>query len=328
MESLELPDLLSARVGGRALYANDEFFAPKSCLVDPEPAIFVAGKYTDRGKWMDGWETRRRRTPGHDWCVLQLGLRGRLHEVDVDTSFFVGNQPEQASLEACDHRGPATRQALERAQWMVVLPPSQLEPGKSNPFRLKGQGPYTHVRLNIFPDGGIARLRVRGEVTVDLDRLRKKKLIDLAAIENGGVVLGASDEHFGKKGHLVLPGRASSMAEGWETRRRRGPGHDWAVVRLGAPGRLEKVEIDTAHFKGNFPESAALEGCLAPGKGLAELPSAAWQEILPRTTLRAHTRHHFAKQLRARGPFSHVRLLIYPDGGVSRLRLHGRLAEA
>jgi len=323
MDTLELPDLVSSRVGGRALFASDEFFAPRSCLVEPEPAVFVPGKYTARGKWMDGWETRRRRTPGHDWCVLKLGLRGRLRAVDVDTSFFVGNQPEQASLEACDHRGPQTRQALERAVWMVVLPPSHLEPGTSNPFALKGQGPFTHVRLNIFPDGGVARLRVRGEVTVDLDRLQGR-LVDLAAVENGGVVLGASDEHFGRKGHLLLPGRASSMAEGWETRRRRGPGHDWAVVKLGAPGRVETVEIDTAHFKGNFPESAALEGCLAPGRSLAQLAGASWQELLPRTTLRAHARHRFAKQLRARGPFSHVRLLIYPDGGVSRLRIHGR----
>jgi allantoicase len=152
--------------------------------------------------------------------------------------------------------------------------------------------------------------------------------VDLAAIENGGVVLGASDMHFGAKEHLILPGRAPSMAEGWETRRRRGPGHDWAIVKLGALGSVEKVEIDTAHFKGNFPESAALEGCLAPGKPLTELAGASWQELLPRTKLRAHSRHSFTKQLRARGPFSHVRLLIYPDGGVSRLRIHGRLDEA
>jgi allantoicase len=324
MDTLELPDLVSARVGGRALYANDEFFAPRSCLVKPEPAVFIPGKYTARGKWMDGWETRRRRTPGHDWCVLELGLRGRLYVADVDTSHFVGNQPEQASLEACDHRGPSTRAALESAAWTLVLPPSRLAPGASNPLRLKGEGPFTHVRLNIFPDGGVARLRLRGEVAVDLARLRDR-LVDLAAIENGGLVLGASDMHFGAKEHLILPGRAPSMAEGWETRRRRGPGHDWAVVKLGAPGRVEMVEIDTAHFKGNFPESAALEGCLAPGASLAGLASASWQELLPRTKLRAHTRHYFAKQLRALGPFSHVRLLIYPDGGVSRLRIHGRL---
>jgi allantoicase len=319
------PDLASARVGGRAIAANDEFFAPRRSLVKPEPAVFVPGKYTARGKWMDGWETRRRRKPGHDWCIVALGLRGRLHEVDVDTSFFVGNQPERASLEACDlpARAPHSPRALERAGWTLVLPPSPLSPGASNPFALRGEGPFTHVRLNIFPDGGVARLRVRGEVAIDLASLRGR-VVDLAAIGNGGVVLAVSDEHFGARGHLLLPGRARSMAEGWETRRRRGPGHDWAVVKLGAPGRVEKVEIDTAHFKGNYPESASLEGCLSPAATAAN-PESEWRELLPRTKLRAHARHLFARELRERGPFSHVRLRIYPDGGVSRLRIHGRV---
>jgi allantoicase len=327
MDDTELPDLVSARVGGRALYANDEFFAPRRCLVNPEPAVFIPGKYTTRGKWMDGWETRRRRTPGHDWCVLALGLRGRIRAVNVDTSHFVGNQPERASLEACDVPGKPTRAALERARWSLVLPPSPLGPGSNNLFSLSGAGSFTHVRLNIFPDGGVARLRVRGEVSVDPARLRGRS-VDLAAIENGGIVLGASDMHFGAKGHLILPGRARSMADGWETRRRRGPGHDWAIVRLGATGRIEKVEIDTAHFKGNYPDSASLEGCLSPRAALAELADASWEELLPQTKLRANARHLFtARQLRVRGPFTHVRLCIYPDGGVSRLRLHGR-AEA
>jgi len=325
MDSAELPDLLSARVGGRALYANDEFFAPRQCLVKPGPAVFLPGKYTARGKWMDGWETRRRRTPGHDWCVLRLGLRGRIHAVNVDTSHFVGNQPEQASLEACDLPGQPTRARLDRAPWQVVLPPSRLAPGSANLFALRGAGPFTHVRLNIFPDGGVARLRVHGEVAVDPARL-SSRVVDLAAIGNGGVVLGASDQHFGAKEHLNLPGRAKSMAEGWETRRRRGPGHDWAVLRLGAPGTVARVEIDTAHFKGNYPESASLEGCLAPRASLAELVEASWQELLPRTKLQAHHRHLFARELRVRGPFTHVRLRIYPDGGISRLRIHGRVA--
>jgi allantoicase len=324
MDNTDFPDLLSARVGGRALFANDEFFAPRQCLVKSEPAVFVPGRYTPRGKWMDGWETRRRRTPGHDWCVLELGLRGRIHLVNVDTSHFVGNQPEKASLEACDLRGRPSRTALERAPWLEVLPPSPLAPGAPNPFPLTGAGPFTHVRLNIFPDGGVARLRVHGEVAVDPARLRGR-IVDLAGIGNGGIVLGASDQHFGSKEHLILPGRAASMADGWETRRRRGPGHDWAVVKLGAPGRVEKVEIDTAHFKGNYPESAALEGCFAPRAALAELVDAAWQELLPRTKLRPHARHLFARQLGARGPFTHVRLLIHPDGGVSRLRVIGRV---
>jgi allantoicase len=324
MDDIQLPDLVSARVGGRALYANDEFFAPRSCLVKPEPAVFIPGKYTSRGKWMDGWETRRRRTPGHDWCVLALGLRGRIRSLDVDTSFFVGNQPERASLEACDVPGKPTRARFERASWAEVLPPSPLAPGASNLFAVKSAGPFTHVRLNIFPDGGVARLRVRGEVEVDPARLRGR-VVDLAAIENGGVVLAASDMHFGSKEHLILPGRAKSMAEGWETRRRRGPGHDWAILRLGAAGRIEKVEIDTAHFKGNYPESASLEGCWAPRASLGELVEASWEELLPRTKLRPHARHLFSKELHSRGPFTHVRLRIYPDGGVSRLRIHGRV---
>jgi allantoicase len=327
MDDIQLPDLVSARVGGRALYANDEFFASRSCLVKPEPAVFVAGKYTSRGKWMDGWETRRRRTPGHDWCVLALGLRGQIRSVDVDTSFFVGNQPERASLEACDLPGKPTHARLERASWTEVLPPSPLAPGSSNLFVVKSAGPFTHVRLNIFPDGGVARLRVRGQVEVDPARLRGR-VVDLAAIGNGAVVLAASDMHFGSKEHLILPGRAKSMAEGWETRRRRGPGHDWVILKLGAAGRIEKIEIDTAHFKGNYPDSASLAGCFAPSASLAELANASWQELLPSSKLRPNARHFYsAKQLRARGPFTHVRLRIDPDGGVSRLRLHGR-AEA
>jgi allantoicase len=190
-------------------------------------------------------------------------------------------------------------------------------------FPLTGAGPFTHVRLNIFPDGGVARLRVHGEVAVDPRRL-SERVVDLAAIANGGLVLGASDMHFGSKDHLILPGPARSMAEGWQTRRRRGAGHDWAIVKLGVAGRIETVEIDTTHFKGNYPESGSLEGCFAPRAVLEELVDASWQEVLPRARLRPNVRHLFSKELRSGGPFTHVRLRIYPDGGVSRLRIHGR----
>jgi allantoicase len=323
MDFTDLPDLVSARLGGRALFANDEFFAARANLVKPEPAIFVPGKYTARGKWMDGWETRRRRTPGHDWCVLQLGRRGIIRGVDVDTSFFVGNQPERASLEACDLAGRPARTALERARWTEILAPVSCAPGASNRFVATGAVPATHVRLNIFPDGGVARLRLYGEVAVDPTRLARRG-VDLASIVNGGVVLAASDEHFGRKGHLILPGRARNMGDGWETRRRRGPGHDWALLKLGAPGALERVEIDTSHFKGNYPESFSLEAVLAPEAPAAALSADAtsWQEVLPRTKLTPHARRLFTR-LTARGPFSHVRLRIYPDGGIARLRVYG-----
>jgi allantoicase len=329
MDFTELPDLASARIGGRALYANDEFFAARGNLVKSEPAVFAPGKYTARGKWMDGWETRRRRTPGHDWCVLRLGLRGMVRGVDVDTSHFAGNQPERASLEACDLPGAVSRAALERAAWVEVLPASPLGPGCHNRFAVTGPRPSTHVRLNIFPDGGVARLRVHGEVAVDAARLRGK-VVDLAALANGGVVLAASDEHFGAKHHLLLPGPPRGMADGWETRRRRGPGHDWALVRLGAEGTILSVEVDTRHFKGNYPESFSLEACHAPGVSVAALAGdgVAWREVLPRTRLRPHARHRFTRQIAARGPFTHVRLLIHPDGGIARLRIHGRVVAA
>jgi allantoicase len=326
-----LADLASARVGGRAVAANDDFFAPKSNLVRPEPAIFVPGKFTARGKWMDGWESRRRRTPGHDWCIVSLGMLGIIRGVNVDTAHFSGNHPSHCSIDALDTAAPlaAAVYAAEGPPWVEILPRSPLRGNADNMFAIHSDGPWTHVRLNIFPDGGVARLRVYGEAVIDWTRVaRARRPVDLASIRNGGLVLGASDMHFGAKDNLIMPGRAANMGDGWETRRRRGPGHDWAIVRLGTPGRLTKVEIDTNHFKGNFPESASLEGCLAPGASADGLESAAWREILLRTKLRAHHRHFFSKELRGDAAVSHVRLNIFPDGGISRLRVHGTVDAA
>jgi allantoicase len=326
-----LADLASARVGGRALAANDEFFAPKSNLLKPEPAIFVPGKFTTKGKWMDGWESRRRRTPGHDWCVIALGMRGVVRGVNVDTRHFTGNHPAQASLEAIDATGrpPAALFAKEGAPWVTLLPASSLRGDGDNLFEVADEQPWTHVRLNIFPDGGVARLRVFGDVTVDWRRVvNRRTSIDLAALTNGGLVLAASDMHFGARDNLIMPGRAANMGDGWETRRRRGPGYDWAIIRLGTAGTVSRIEIDTNHFKGNYPESASLDGCLAPGATLAALTSASshWRELLPRTKLKAHHRHFFTNELLDIGAVSHVRLNIFPDGGVSRLRIYGTVA--
>jgi allantoicase len=209
----------------------------------------------------------------------------------------------------------------------TILPKTSLRGDADNLFAVDDRRAWTHLRLNIFPDGGVARLRVYGEAAIDWQRIAKTgRAIDLASILNGGLVLGASDMHFGPRDNLIMPGRARNMGDGWETRRRRGPGHDWALVRLGAPGIISRVEIDTNHYKGNYPESASLEGCLARGAALEALASAVWREILPRTALRAHHRHYFATQIRAIGPVSHVRINIFPDGGVSRLRIHGTVA--
>ncbi len=323
-------DLVSARVGGRAIASSDDFFAPRANLLKPGPAIFVPGKFTSRGKWMDGWESRRRRTPGHDWCVISLGMRGRVLGVDVDTSYFVGNHPSHCSIEMMDASKPMTGSIAARqgAPWTTVLPESPLRGDAHNYFRIESKDPATHVRLNIHPDGGVARLRCYGEVVVDWPRVaRTRRAVDLASITNGGLVLAASDMHFGSKDNMIMPGRAANMGDGWETRRRRGPGHDWAIVRLGAPGLLARVEIDTNHFKGNYPDTASLEGCFATTDGVPALESADWRLVLPPAKLRADHRHLFSQELQNVGPVTHVRLNIFPDGGVSRLRIHGTLAS-
>jgi allantoicase len=323
-----LADLASARTGGRAIATNDDFFAPKSNLVKPGPPVFIPGKYTSRGKWMDGWESRRRRTPGHDWCVVLLGMRGRIRGFNVDTSFFTGNFPTHCAIEALDAKGavPARIHAAEGAPWTTILPKTALRGDSANYIEIHDQRPWTHVRLSIYPDGGVARLRVYGDVVFDWERVARGRVLDLADIRHGGLVLGASDVHYGAKDNMLMPGRAANMGDGWETKRRRGPGHDWAIIRLGATGTVSRVEIDTNHFKGNYPDTASLEGCLAPGAALDALERAAWRDILPRTKLHAHRRHFFAKELARTGPVSHVRLNIFPDGGVSRLRVHGTLA--
>jgi len=324
-----LADLASARVGARAVAANDEFFAPKSNLVKPEPAIFVPGKFTARGKWMDGWETRRRRIPGHDWCVVVLGMRGVIRGVNVDTKHFSGNHPSHCSIEALDSvRQPTPALCAADGQpWVTLLAKSPLRGDSDNFLQVTDSRPWTHVRLNIFPDGGVARLRVYGDVSVDWLRMsRRRSPIEFASITNGGLVIAASDMHFGAKDNMIMPGRAANMGDGWETRRRRGPGYDWAIVRLGTTAIVSKVEIDTNHFKGNYPESASLEGCAVHSSSLHDLDSASWLEVLPRTPLEADHRHVFTSELMKVGPVSHVRLNIFPDGGISRLRVYGRVA--
>lgn len=331
-EFTNLADLASARVGGKAVATNDDFFAPKANLIKAEPAIFIPGKYTPRGKWMDGWESRRRRVPGHDWCIVQLGMRGIVHGVNVDTSFFTGNFPSHCSIEALDSpRGvKASAYATEGQPWTTLLEKVELRGNGENLFAIADRRPWTHLRLSIYPDGGVARLRVYGEVAVDWTRVAPgKKAVDLASITNGGLFMSASDLHYGTRGALIMPGRAKNMGDGWETRRRRGPGHDWAIVRLGAAGVISKLEIDTNHFKGNYPDRASLDGCLMPNASSEALQAASWTPVLPETKMAANKRHFFAgKQLQHAGPFSHVRLNMFPDGGISRLRVYGSLSRA
>jgi len=321
---VELLDLAAERLGGAVIGANDEFFAAKENLIKASAAVWREGEYTERGKWMDGWETRRRRDAGdHDWCIVRLGVRGVVRGVDVDTSFFTGNYPESCAIDACDARGNSSPEDLSRGAWREILARHPLRGDTHNLIAIDAAPPATHLRLRIFPDGGVARLRAHGEVVADWDRLRRQGDVDLAAAEHGGVVVACSDMFFGSRHNLIMPGDAAQMGDGWETKRRRGPGHDWTIVRLGAEGTIRRVEVDTRHFKGNAPGACGLEA--SGGETAAVLGErAAWRELLPRMPLQPHTRHWFEEELNAVGDATHVRFNIYPDGGVARLRLFGR----
>ena len=317
----DLIDLAAERFGGSVVAANDEFFAPRENLIKPGAPEWREGVYTERGKWMDGWETRRRRTPGHDWAIIRLGLPGIVRGVVIDTTYFTGNYPERASIEAASLDGTPSlaRLTSDEVRWEPLLKSSALEGNRVNLFSIDDHTHrVTHLRLNIFPDGGVARLRVHGEVAPDDRMLRPGARADLAAIENGGFVVSCSDMHYGHRQNLIMPGRSTHMGDGWETKRRRGPGHDWSIVRLARRGRIERVELDTDHFKGNAPGACMLEWCDVGDAFAAD--RASWETLVDETPLEPHTRHCWDVSCE---PATHVRLNIYPDGGVARLRLFG-----
>jgi allantoicase len=315
-------NVADARLGAVALYASDEFFAAKERLLQPTEPEWRAGLYDDHGKWMDGWESRRRRAPGHDYCVVKLVAASTLAAVDIDTRFFTGNYPPYASVQACRSDGPPDA----NTSWTELLAQSALQGNQRNVFELHSTGIWTHLKLNIYPDGGVARLRAFGCIYRDWDHAGGSEPLDLVAVLNGGMALACSDEHYGSMAHLLLPGRGASMADGWETRRRREPGYDWVILRLGHRGRIQRVEIDTAHYKGNYPHQVSMHGALLQAGAGADLSSQClyWPLLLEPQLLQADSVHRFGAELRDLGPISHVRVNIHPDGGLSRVRLFGQ----
>jgi allantoicase len=323
-----LTDLAAERLGGKALLCSDDFFAEKENLLKPGRGIFIADKYTDRGKWMDGWESRRKREPGHDWCIIQLAVSGKIHGVDIDTNYFLGNHPPHASIDAVNI--PAG-QPIDPStiQWKEILPKSPLDPGSQNFYAITDHTIYSHLRLNIYPDGGVARLRVYGEVFKDWNTVKENEQIDLAAAVNGAKSVLCNDMFFSHMDNLILPGRGINMGDGWETKRNRTPNNrDWVIVRLAHKGIIEKILVDTCHFKGNYPDSCILEGTALPVEEESKLGTDAvkWTTILPQSKLSADHEHYFEKEIANKNPSTHVRLTILPDGGVSRMRLWGRKA--
>ncbi|MEV5234943.1 allantoicase [Streptomyces pseudogriseolus] len=330
-----LADLADRRLGAGVIAANDEFFAQRENLLLPGRPVFDPERFGHKGKIMDGWETRRRRGASaghpwpagddHDWALIRLGTPGVVRGIVVDTAHFRGNHPQAVSVEGTAVDGsPSPGDLLgDDVKWTTLVPRTPVGGHAANGFAVTAEQRVTHLRLNQHPDGGIARLRVYGEVVPDLAWLTALGTFDVVALENGGRVLDASDLFYSPAANTIRPGRSRKMDDGWETRRRRDHGHDWITYRLVAQSRIRALEIDTAYLKGNAAgwASVSVQDCGEGGEG----GDGAWREILPRTRLQPDTNHRFVLPAPAVG--THARVDIHPDGGISRLRLFGALTD-
>ena len=310
-------NLADPQLGGAVIMVSDEFFAPAKRMLSAEEPQFEADRFDDHGKWMDGWESRRRRDGGHDYCVVRI-CPGVIHGVDIDTRHFTGNFPPAASILACRVDGDPGRDC----NWQELIPRTELQGNRHHFLEVDDSRTWTHLMLRIFPDGGIARFRVFGEANAEPDL--GEEWIDLAASAAGGCAIACNDMHFGHMSNLIKPGPSVNMGDGWETRRRRTEGNDWVILGLGRAGTIYRIEVDTAHFRGNYPASCSLRGATTESDDFPLDASASWAEILPPAMLGPDQLHVFEREVRNVGPVSHVRLDIYPDGGIARLRLHGR----
>ena len=254
-------NLAEPKFGSRVIYKTDQFFGAANKILNSQKPIFKEGVYDNHGKWMDGWETRRKRKNGHDFLIIKLGRPGKIYNVDIDTSFFSGNQPAQASLQACFSKKNPTK----NTNWKTILKKKRLGPDQNHNFKIKNHSTFNFIKLNIFPDGGVARLRLNGKV--DLEKINLKgKNVNLSSILNGSTIVGCNNEHFGKAENVLSPGVGVNMGDGWETRRSRGKNFDWIIIKFGMPGIIRKLEIDTHHFKGNYPDSLTIQSALIPNK--------------------------------------------------------------
>ena len=315
-------NLASASLGARAISASDEFFAAKERVLQDSEPVFYPDKYDDNGKWMDGWESRRRRHGGHDHCIIGLAHAGQIHGIEIDTSFFTGNYPPEFSLDGalCGDREPGD------GDWQTIVEKCAIAGDSKNYVPVENSGIFDTISLHIYPDGGVARLRVYGQSMWDISRVEAGKEYELSAIENGGRVIGFSDSHYGPAWPIFVPGRGVNMGDGWETRRRRDGGTDWLVAALGRPGRVTRIEVDTAYFKGNYPDRCSIQAALLTGKSDEEALAEAeiWPVLLPEQKLEMDRQHFYADEINHDGgPVSHIRFNNIPDGGISRLRIFG-----
>ena len=318
-------NLAETKFGSKIIYKTDEFFGGANRILSSAKPIFKEGVYDKHGKWMDGWETRRKRKKGHDFLIIKLGRPGKIFNVDIDTSYFSGNQPSQGSLEACYSKKNPTKKTI----WKTILNKKKLGPNRNHNFKIYNRSTFNFVKLNIFPDGGVARIRLNG--IVDLKKINLSgKNVNLSSILNGSTILGCNNEHFGKAENIIAPGKGKNMGDGWETRRSRGKNFDWLIIKFGKPGLIKKLEIDTHHFKGNYPDTCSIQTAHIT-KDVSNISivnnSKKWKFILNKSKLSAHKKHIFKKFLIKRTKENYLRINIYPDGGISRIRAFGNFVK-
>ena len=318
-----LTNLASPKIGTKIIEVSDDFFGEASRMLDDKEPVFIEDKYDEHGKWMDGWESKRRRDGGNDWAIIALGSPGIISEVDIDTSFFTGNFPPFASIEGLY----SDQKPNKDSDWIEIMSKTSLKGDSSNKFKIQSKSKINYIKLQIFPDGGVARLRLFGEVKLDWDIYNNKKdLIELSSLKLGGSIIAYNNAHYGDVSALLSNGRGKTMGDGWETRRRREPGNDWIIIKLATKGLIKKIEIDTAHFKGNYPDQASVQASnFDEYKSLEEIinDSQNWKYILDKSKLQADNIHNYEIDDTSTEGVTHVRLNIYPDGGVSRLRIFG-----
>jgi len=315
-----LIDLAQPRLGTKVIYKTDDFFASANRIISPTSPVFKEGIFDKHGKWMDGWESRRRRTPGHDYMILKLGKPGKISKIDVDTSHFNGNQPDMISIEGAY----SNSNKISQLKWQPLLTKKKTKANSNHFFLINNKNIFTHIKFNIFPDGGVARLRLHGSIAKS-NKFKNKK-INLASLLDGASVIACNNEHFGKAENILAPGKAKNMGDGWETRRRRHKGHDWLILNTIDGIGIDKIEISTHHFKGNFPSHCSLQATFLSSKNSKKIFSSSnkWKYLLKNMKLSANKTHVVKNSLMKKEKINHIRINIFPDGGISRFRIFGK----
>jgi len=316
-----LIDLAQPRLGSKVIFKTDDFFASAHRVIDPTPPVFKEGLFDKNGKWMDGWESRRKRISGHDFLIVKLGKPGSISKVDIDTSHFNGNQPSMISLEGCNSKS----KSLKDLQWKTIIGKKKKKENSHHLFNTISKSIFTHIKLNIFPDGGVARLRLYGNISKENNNFTNKT-INLASLLNGASVIACNNEHFGKAENILAPGKAKNMGDGWETRRRRDTGFDWLILNSIEGKKINKIEISTHHFKGNFPSHCSLQAAFIPNKissSSVVKGSNKWKFLMNKVNLSANKTHTFTNKLMKNEKINFIKINIFPDGGISRFRIFG-----